>query len=96
MNIGFIGLGNMGAPMAKNLAAAGHVVLGYDPAGITTEGVTAAASAEAAATGANVVITMLPNGKIAQISGRSSPAGYGKRHSPAGLFNHRRGHSPQN
>ena len=66
MNIGFIGLGNMGAPMAKNLAAAGHVVLGYDPAGITTEGVTAAASAEAAATGANVVITMLPNGKIAQ------------------------------
>ena len=66
MNIGFIGLGNMGAPMAKNLAAAGHVVLGYDPSGITTEGVTAAASAEAAATGANVVITMLPNGKISQ------------------------------
>ena len=66
MNIGFIGLGNMGAPMAKNLAAAGHRVSGYDPAGTTAEGVAVAASAQAAATGADVVITMLPNGKIAQ------------------------------
>ena len=66
MNIGFIGLGNMGAPMAKNLAAAGHRVAGFDPAGTTAEGVSAAASAEAAALGADVVITMLPNGKIAQ------------------------------
>ena len=66
MNIGFIGLGNMGAPMAKNLAAAGHRVAGFDPAGTTAEGVSTAASAEAAALGADVVITMLPNGKIAQ------------------------------
>ena len=66
MNIGFIGLGNMGAPMAKNLAAAGHRVAGFDPAGTTAEGVSAAASAEAAALGADVVITMLPDGKIAQ------------------------------
>ena len=66
MNIGFIGLGNMGAPMAKNLAAAGHRVAGFDPAGTTAEGVSAAASAEAAAMGADVVITMLPDGKIAQ------------------------------
>lgn len=66
MNIGFIGLGNMGAPMAKNLAAAGHRVAGFDPAGTTAEGVSIAASAEAAALGAGVVITMLPNGKIAQ------------------------------
>ena len=66
MNIGFIGLGNMGAPKAKNLAAAGHQVSGYDPAGTTAEGVAVAASAQAAATGADVVITMLPNGKIAQ------------------------------
>ena len=28
--IGFIGLGNMGAPMAANLVKAGHVVTGYD------------------------------------------------------------------
>ena len=30
MKIGFIGLGNMGAPMAANLAAAGHQVTGFD------------------------------------------------------------------
>jgi 3-hydroxyisobutyrate dehydrogenase len=52
--------------MAKNLAAAGHRVAGFDPAGTTAEGVNTAASAEAAALGADVVITMLPNGKIAQ------------------------------
>ena len=64
MQIGFIGLGNMGAPMAANLANAGHEVTGFDTAGVTVEGVTPAASAEAAATGRDVVITMLPNGAI--------------------------------
>jgi 3-hydroxyisobutyrate dehydrogenase len=64
MQIGFIGLGNMGAPMAANLAAAGYQVRGFDTAGTTASGVTAAASASAAATGADVVITMLPNGAI--------------------------------
>ncbi|MBY6114605.1 3-hydroxyisobutyrate dehydrogenase [Mameliella alba] len=64
MNIGFIGLGNMGAPMAANLAKAGHAVKGFDVAGTTAEGVTPAATAEEAATGADVVITMLPNGQI--------------------------------
>ncbi|GGL93886.1 MULTISPECIES: NAD(P)-binding domain-containing protein [Micromonospora] len=32
MTIAFLGLGNMGAPMAANLVAAGHHVIGYDPA----------------------------------------------------------------
>lgn len=32
MKIGFIGLGNMGAPMAANLARAGHAVAGFDTA----------------------------------------------------------------
>jgi 3-hydroxyisobutyrate dehydrogenase len=64
MKIGFIGLGNMGAPMAANLAKAGHKVTGFDVAGTTAEGVTAAASAAEAATGRDVVITMLPNGAI--------------------------------
>jgi 3-hydroxyisobutyrate dehydrogenase len=64
MKIGFIGLGNMGAPMAANLVKAGHSVTGFDTAGVTIEGVTPAPSAAAAATGADVVITMLPNGAI--------------------------------
>jgi 3-hydroxyisobutyrate dehydrogenase len=62
--IGFIGLGNMGAPMARNLAAAGHDVNGFDTAGTTAEGVRAAGSAEEACAGADFVITMLPNGAI--------------------------------
>ena len=64
MKIGFIGLGNMGAPMAANLVKAGHEVTGFDTAGVTVEGVATAASAAEAAKGADVVITMLPNGAI--------------------------------
>ncbi|MFY0691567.1 MAG: 3-hydroxyisobutyrate dehydrogenase [Paracoccaceae bacterium] len=64
MKIGFIGLGNMGAPMASNLAAAGHEVTGFDTATTPPEGVASAASAAEAATGQDVVITMLPNGEI--------------------------------
>ena len=64
MKIGFIGLGNMGAPMALNLVKAGHAVTGFDTAAAMPEGVTAAASAAKAASGAEVVITMLPNGAI--------------------------------
>ncbi|MEL6451993.1 MAG: 3-hydroxyisobutyrate dehydrogenase [Pseudomonadota bacterium] len=64
MKIGFIGLGNMGAPMAANLAAAGHSVTGFDVAGTTAAGVTVAASATEAAADQDVVITMLPNGDI--------------------------------
>ena len=64
MKIGFIGLGNMGAPMAANLVAAGHAVTGFDTAAPCPAGVTQAASAAEAAAGAEVVITMLPNGAI--------------------------------
>ena len=64
MKIGFIGLGNMGGPMAANLAKAGHDVTGFDTAEVSIEGVTTVASAAEAAKGADVVITMLPNGKI--------------------------------
>ena len=64
MQIGFIGLGNMGAPMARNLAAAGHAVAGFDVAGIVVDGVTPAASAAAAAAGRDAVVTMLPSGEI--------------------------------
>ncbi|MCA0920044.1 3-hydroxyisobutyrate dehydrogenase [Pseudooceanicola nanhaiensis] len=64
MKIGFIGLGNMGAPMAANLVKAGHAVTGFDTAAIEVEGAATAASAAEAAAGQDVVITMLPNGAI--------------------------------
>ncbi|UZD92358.1 3-hydroxyisobutyrate dehydrogenase [Cognatishimia activa] len=64
MKIGFIGLGNMGGPMAANLAKAGHDVTGFDMADVSIEGVTMADTGAEAAAGADVVITMLPNGKI--------------------------------
>lgn len=64
MKIGFIGLGNMGGPMAANLARAGHAVAGFDLAAPMPEGVTRAATAAEAAAGADVVVTMLPNGAI--------------------------------
>lgn len=66
MKIAFIGLGNMGAPMAANLAKDGHTVIGFDVAGATAEGVTQAASAKEAVADADVVITMLPNGAVLQ------------------------------
>ncbi len=63
MKIGFIGLGNMGGPMARNLAAAGHDVFGFDLAASVAE-ITMVDHAEAVADSAEVVITMLPNGDI--------------------------------
>ncbi|MBV1863373.1 MAG: 3-hydroxyisobutyrate dehydrogenase [Rhodobacteraceae bacterium] len=64
MKIGFIGLGNMGAPMAANLAAAGHTVVGFDLAAPAPKGVSMADSGPDAAKGVDAVITMLPNGAI--------------------------------
>ncbi len=68
--IGFIGLGNMGAPMAANLVKAGEEVAGFDlvaAAGRAAAGggVRMAASAVDAVAGADVVITMLPGGEQA-------------------------------
>ena len=65
--IGFIGLGNMGAPMAANLLKAGHQVIGYDlvasaRAALEERGGRAAASAAEAAAAGEIVITMLPAG----------------------------------
>lgn len=63
--IAFIGLGNMGGPMAANLARAGYQVRAFDLsadalAAAKAQGVQTAASAEAAVEGAAVVISMLP------------------------------------
>src|SRR2546423_5683009 len=65
--IGFIGLGNMGAPMAANLLKAGHQVIGYDlvasaRAALEERGGRAATSAAEAAAAGEIVITMLPAG----------------------------------
>ena len=67
--IGFIGLGNMGNPMAKNLIAAGYELTVYDafPAAVeklTAAGAAAAADPQEAAEGADIVILSLPNSKI--------------------------------
>lgn len=67
-NIAFIGLGNMGGPMAKNLLAAGHTLHIFDLSevalnDVATAGATVAGSAVDACKTAEVVITMLPAGK---------------------------------
>ncbi|WP_127128848.1 3-hydroxyisobutyrate dehydrogenase [Georgenia sp. SYP-B2076] len=68
MKIGFIGLGHMGGPMAKNLRAAGHAVRGFDLSPAALDAARAAdievvESADEAVAGAQVVITMLPAGR---------------------------------
>jgi 3-hydroxyisobutyrate dehydrogenase len=65
--IAFIGLGNMGGPMARNLVKAGHRVVAFDVTRAALEaaraaGIGAAASAAEAAAGVDAVITMLPAG----------------------------------
>ena len=62
MEIGFIGLGNMGKPMARNLLTAGHKVKGFDIARVEIEGLSVASSATDAASEVDVLITMLPDG----------------------------------
>jgi 3-hydroxyisobutyrate dehydrogenase len=68
-SVGFIGLGNMGGPMAANLVKAGHPVVAFDPVPAAREtaaahGIALADTAAAAVADADVVITMLPNGRI--------------------------------
>lgn len=67
-NIAFLGLGNMGGPMAKNLIAAGHTLTVFDLveeacSALAAVGAGVAASAAEAAEGADVVISMLPAGR---------------------------------
>ena len=66
MKIAFIGLGHMGAPMARNLLKAGHTLSVFDlvPGNVealASLGASAAASARAAAGQGDLVITMLPS-----------------------------------
>lgn len=68
MKIAFLGLGNMGSHMARNLVDAGYDVTGFDVVEAATKaaaehGVAPAETAEDTVTGADVVITMFPAGK---------------------------------
>jgi 3-hydroxyisobutyrate dehydrogenase len=69
LTVAFLGLGHMGLPMATNLVAAKHAVRGFDPvpaalSAAVEAGATGFNSAAEAVAGADVVITMLPNGDI--------------------------------
>jgi 4-hydroxybutyrate dehydrogenase/sulfolactaldehyde 3-reductase len=64
--VGFIGLGTMGAPMARNVMKAGHTLTVFDLNGeavraLVANGATAASSPKAVAAASEVVITMLPD-----------------------------------
>jgi 3-hydroxyisobutyrate dehydrogenase len=67
-DIAFLGLGNMGGPMAANLVKAGNRVTGYDlvdsqKKAAAETGVAIAGSAREAVSGADIVVTMLPAGR---------------------------------
>jgi 3-hydroxyisobutyrate dehydrogenase len=85
MRIGFVGVGKMGKPMVLRLAGAGHEVTVYDRsqeavaavAGTVsgTGGIAAAPTPADAARGAEVVVTMLPNGRIVrEVAAELAPA----------------------
>ena len=85
--IGFIGLGNMGGPMAANLVRHGHTVHGFDLSRPSLDaaaalGVTIAPDAKAAIAGADIVVTMLPAGKhVTSVHSDLAPSA-----SPGALF----------
>src|SRR5436309_1713050 len=67
-NIAFIGLGNMGGPMAANLVKAGHKVTAFDLVAASrdqakADGADIAETSVASVKGAEIVVTMLPAGK---------------------------------
>ena len=78
--VAFLGLGNMGAPMSGNLVNAGYTVRGFDPVpaarqAAADKGVAVFDSGADAVAGADVVITMLPNGTLVkQCYGEIMPA----------------------
>jgi 3-hydroxyisobutyrate dehydrogenase len=68
MRVAWVGLGNMGGPMAANLVKAGHTVAGFDVQQAALQaaeaaGIELAASVDVAVSEADIVFTMLPSGK---------------------------------
>jgi 2-hydroxy-3-oxopropionate reductase len=79
MKIGFIGLGIMGKPMAKNLLKAGHELIVFDVIkenvdNVVSAGALAASSTADAASQAPLVITMLPNCRLGRADCSALPA----------------------
>mgnify|MGYP000850281646 CR=1 FL=1 len=88
--IAFIGLGNMGVPMAANLIKAGHAVIGFDLSAPAIEnakarGIAVAAGAKEAVAAADVVVTMLPSGKHV-VGAATGPDGLLAAAKPGTLF----------
>jgi 3-hydroxyisobutyrate dehydrogenase-like beta-hydroxyacid dehydrogenase len=81
LTVGFIGLGNMGAALAANLADLGHTVLGHDALGPerTPQGVTHLPSIAEVAQGAAVVVLSLPDGSVSEAVAREILASTGRR-----------------
>lgn len=80
--IGFIGLGQMGGPMAANLAKGGNTLLGFDAAGTQSrlpQGGEAAGSVAKVAAGAETVILSLPDGKVSEAVGLEMLAAPGRK-----------------
>ena len=88
--IGFIGVGTMGAPMARNIASGGHAVRAFDVsaaalASVAADGITAATSPTEAAGGADYVITMLPNSSHVE-EAAFGPEGFAEAMDRAALY----------
>ncbi|MBU3061754.1 3-hydroxyisobutyrate dehydrogenase [Nocardia sp. NEAU-G5] len=67
--VGFLGLGHMGGPMAANLVRAGYAVVAFDPVPAAqdqarADGASVVATAAEAVAEADIVVTMLPNGRV--------------------------------
>ena len=101
--IGFVGLGNMGGPMAANLIKAGHKLRVFDLsqpaiAKLVEAGAEAAPSATDAAKGADAVITMLPAGANVRdiyLGPQGLIASAPRRLPPRRLLDHRCGDGPR-
>lgn len=72
-SIGFIGVGNMGGPMARNLLKAGHAVTVFDPSAENAKAMASAGAKQAAslvelAAASDVVVSMLPSGRELRVA----------------------------
>ena len=90
MDIGFLGLGNMGFPMARNLAEAGYTVYGHDPyVEVPEDVISVDDEVSVAEDDRDVVVLMLPRRQDRQGSCLLGPPFHESGHGFAGLFDDR-------